>query len=251
MKILVMLSFLLSLGCASGPSARDQQQAEAHQNLAMSLVSRGQLPEALGQLLEAEKLDPRNPQIQYQLGLTYASRDRLDLSEKHLRQALRWKQNFTEARNALARVLNQQEKFEEALVEANKVVKDLTYPHPDRAWVTLGMVYFNQGETQAAREAFSRSIQINRNNCEANAWYGRSLFEDRRYRDSAQALDLAAEMCRSEGPEEALYFGALSYFRMGDTSTAISRLERLEREAQGHYRMRAQSLLGTLRSRVR
>ncbi len=110
---LVWILLFTAASCASwGP--RDPEQAELHLRVGSSLLESGSYPQALSELLKAEELDPENAMIQNNLGLVYFARERLELSEKHIRRAIALDPKFTDAKNNLGRVLIESKKYEEA-----------------------------------------------------------------------------------------------------------------------------------------
>lgn len=247
MKLWISLAILLLLsGCAS--LSEDKEAAELHHRIGVGHINNGNFPLALSELIQAEKLDPSNPQIQNTLGLAYFLRERFDLSENHLRLALSLSPQFSEARNNLGRVLIERGKFKDATQELKIVAKDLTYPHPERVYSNLGLAAFNGKDYKGALDYFKKSIDYQRDNCMSLNYYGRSLYEIKDFSRSAEALDKAAAFCQKSQFDEPQYYGALSYYQLGETKKSEARLEGLLKlYPDGKYRDKAKSALETMR----
>lgn len=242
---------MLSLSACASFFDDSKERAELHMKIGTSHFENGNYPFALKELLEAEKLDPRNPLIQNNLGLTYFMRERYDLAEKHLRKALSLKSDYTDARNNLARVLIDVGRYKEAEAELKIVLDDLTYAASDKAWINFGLSRFNQKDWKGAREAFAKALQVSRDNCVANAYYGRSLFEAGDYSRASEALDRAIGFCQKQMYDEPHYYSALAWYRLGDRDRAVARFEEITNlYPQGKYRDKARAMLDLIRKGV-
>lgn len=201
-------------------------------------------PAALRELIAAERLDPKNPFIQNNLGLTYYLRDQLELAAKHLRLAVKIEPRYSDARNNLARVYIDMEKFDLAIEQLNLAKEDLTYPYPEKTYLNLGLAYFSSKQYEQAQEALLKSIGYERENCYSNTLYGRALYELRRYRTAASTLDRAILFCRERQFEEPHFFSALSYLRMGRKDEAKSRFQEIiSLYPESSFARRSQALL--------
>lgn len=233
---------LLFVGCMSG--AKNREEAELRLRLGTSYLQQGDSPSALRELLVAEKLDPRNAMIQNNLGLVYFFKDRFDLSAEHLKRAIEIDPKFSEARNNYGRVLIELNRHDQAIREIKTVLNDLTYGDPAKAWVNLGIAYFQKGDFANAKESFAKAIEINRNNCLAQTFYGRSLMELGELNRAAPALDNAVVICKPAKFDEPHYFSGLAYYKLGRTSSAIARMEEVMKlYPQGRYAQKAESML--------
>lgn len=219
-----------------------------HLKIALGHLSAGNQPQALAELLQAEKLDDSNPAIQNNLGLTYFFRERLDLAEIHLRNAIDLKPNYSEARNNLGRILIERGKYKEALVEIQKVIDDLTYPTPERAYSNMGLAKFKQNEFESSKKYFLKAIELQRENCMALTYYGRCFYELKDFKRSAEVLDKAVGFCMKSQYDEPHYYSALSYYQIGQVVKAETRLEDLIKlYPDGKYVEKAKTALETMK----
>jgi len=229
-------------------SSRDSEKAELFLRMGASQFENGNYPAALSDLLQAEKLDPLNPAVQNNLGLVYFMRQRLDLAEKHLRNALGLNSHFSDARNNLARVLIEQGRFKEAEKETRIVIDDLTYPSVEKAYINLGLAQFNQKNYGESKQSFLNAINAVRDNCIANTYYGRSFFELQDYANAATALDTAIGFCQRALFDEPHYYSALTYYRLGNKEKSIARFSEIVKlYPEGKYREKSKAMLEMLR----
>jgi type IV pilus assembly protein PilF len=239
---IALISGALIAGCAT--TSHDQERAEYHQRIGTALLQQGHYPDALRELLQAEKLDPRSAAIQNNLGLIYFLRERPDLSAVHLAKAVNMAPGFSEARNNYGRVLIEIGQYDEAIVQLNKVLEDLTYSEPAKAHVNLGLAHFRQGDFKAAKASFTQALKLDRENCLAYSYYGRTLFELNEFKNAANALDNAVIVCKDATMDEPQYFSGLAYYKLGKTSAAVARMEELMKlYPTGRYAKKAESLL--------
>jgi Tfp pilus assembly protein PilF len=225
----VLAAILMLSGCASASKA-DKERAGLYFKIGTGFLSKGQYPQAMSELLKAEQLDPKNPQILNNLGLVFYLRGRVKQAEEKFRKAIKYESRFSDAKNNLARALMDQQKYPEAIKLLEEVEADLTYGAPERICSNLGMAYFEQGNFKKAEGYLSRSIEIRRQNCTTANYYGRTLLELKRPKESAEMLDQAVEYCRATKFEEPLYFSAMSYFTLGEKEKSRARLEELLKE---------------------
>lgn len=233
-------------GCATNSKTREE--AALRGQIGTAHLARGNYPAALRELMQAEKLDPKNVSVQNNLGLVYFFRNRFDTSLSHLSRALEIAPEYSDARNNYARVLIEVGRFDEARKQLDQVLADLTYNEPAKAWVNYGLLYFKKKDYEAARTKFAEAIKINRDNCLAQTLYGRSLLEMGKGEIAAQALDNAVVVCRPQQYDEPFYYSGLAYYKLGRTSAAIARMEEIMKlYPQGTYAVKAESMLKLMR----
>jgi len=91
----ILILFLGIAGCASNrePQFGKNDPAAYHYQMGLSYLAERNFTSALFELTEAEKLDPDNPELLYNLGLAYIGKRRPDLAEKPLQKTLLLKPN--------------------------------------------------------------------------------------------------------------------------------------------------------------
>lgn len=249
--ISIFAIFVCFFVAACATSEKKGLLAKSHLDLGNSFYGQQRYPEALREMLKAQKLDPNNPVILNALGLTYHARGRSDLGIKTLYQALDKDPNFTEARNNLVRILIETKDFKTAEKELALVKKDLTYGALDKVYLNEGLLYYDQKKYEKSLEPFSKAIEYSRSSCAAHHFYGRSLFEIKKYEEAANALDRAVAFCQRSGNDEPHYYSALAHYRAGEKRKAVVRFEEiLQLYPNGQYFDRSKSLLEIVRKEI-
>lgn len=235
------------MSCASWWQ-QDKTKADLYLRMGISQLESGNYPYALRDLLKAEELDPKNAVTQNNLGLVYFFRERMDLAENHLRKAVAIDDKYSEARNNLSRVLIERGQFAAAEKEVTKVINDLTYPNPEKAYINLGLIKFNQKDYAGSQAAFTKVTESVPDDCVANTYLGRSLFESGNYSRAAEALDRAIGFCQKSLYDEPHYYSALAYYRLGEKSKSVARFEEVVKYyPTGKYREKAKGMLSLIR----
>lgn len=243
LKIIVLSLSLVS--CSLLSKKEKQKTAELHQQMGVSYIQQQNYPLALGELLKAQSLDPRNPVIQSNIGLNYFLMKKYKRSIKHFQKAIRFSSKYTEARNNLARVYIEVGKYSEAKKHLLIARKDLTYPNPEKIWINLGLIEFNLHKYEKAKKYFLNSIEVKKRNCLSNYMYGRALYALKKYTLSSSALDKAIDFCQSSLPE-SYYYSALSYYRNGYSKKAQKRFRQvLERFPESSLAESARKFIST------
>lgn len=244
LALLFFYGFYLS-GCVS-PGATTKDYADLHFRVGSAHLEKGNFPEALKELLQAESYKTNNPLIYNNLGMTYFMLERYEQSEINFKKAISLNPNFTEGRNNLSRVLVERGKYREAREQIKKVLEDLTYTQPAKVFINLGLSYFKEQKYSESREAFLKAVNYDRENCLAQSYYGRSLLEMKELQRSIQVLDKASAYCLKVNFDEPIYFSAIAYYRMGDSMKARARLEALVQK-NSSLKDKAESMLEILR----
>lgn len=248
MRQLIWILCVFGLAGCAGTEKQNRERADLYLRMGASHIEAGNYPFALRDLLKSEEYNPKNPATQNNLGLVYFMREKYDLSVQHFKKALELDPQFSDSRNNLARVYIEQGKFKDAEDELKKVLNDLTYPTPEKAYINLGLAKFNQKQFQAALHFFSKVLQSHPDDCIANTYRGRSLFEMKDYGTAAEALDRAIGFCQKNLYDEPHYYSALTYYRLGNKAKATARFEEIIKlYPNGNYREKSKGMLELLR----
>jgi tetratricopeptide (TPR) repeat protein len=114
----------------------------------------------------------------------------------------------------------------------------IVYPQYDAAFDNLGATYMQLGETDKARAAFERAVQLNDKNADAERNYARVLLTDQNY---TRAIELLTKALTIEPQDPAsLTLLAMAQLRTGDLDAALQnalRVHQLQHQgyAVAHY----------------
>ncbi len=228
--------------CETAP--KNKEAAQLHLQIGTAQLSGGNYPLAMKELQEANELDPENEMIENNLGLAYFVREKYDLAEKHLSKAIKLKPKYTDALNNLARVHIELGRHDQAIKELDQVLNDLTYQSAEKAWVNLGLAYFQKGDFQVAKNKFTEAIKLNRTHCLAHTLFGRSELELDDFARASAELDRAIVFCKQSRFDEPHYYSGISYFRMGNREKGMARMQEvLKYYPNGKYAARAKNMI--------
>ena len=125
----------------------------------------GRYREAILGLNDVIQMDPEYRDAGYLLGLCYANLDRHAEAEEQFKSLLKRRPNDAKTWAALAYAYLNQEKPQEA-VEAYEKLANLT-PDDPGVWIDMGDIYISLGNRQKAEQAYRKSLEIDKDNEEA------------------------------------------------------------------------------------
>ncbi len=143
------LFMLAGLGACAG-SQKQKAAAESHLNLGMAYVDSGDYTAALKELLEAERNDPKNPQIHYYLSIVYYGKGYNDKALAEGEKAVQLKPDYSVAYNFLGTVYYSQGQYEKAVAAFKKALDDMLYETPSLALYNMGKAYYRLGDYNQA-----------------------------------------------------------------------------------------------------
>lgn len=233
--------FSILTGCAT--SDKDEGKAALYLQIGNDLLAQNNYPEALSNLLQAQKYAPDNPVVLNSLGMLYFAREKYETAAGYIQRAVKSEPRYTDARTNLGRVYIAQGKYNKAIFETKKALKDLTYGQPEKAQTNLGLAYLRKNNFRAAKAQLSSAIKLNKDYCPAYNYYGQTLMKLKDYDSSAGIFDRAIKVCQNS-PEEVHFLSGLSYYQMGKQQMALIRLKEVAKlYPASEYAEKSRSLL--------
>ena len=224
---------LVSMGCAPAKTKpKDPATATANNiRLAESYYQAGRVSEALSILQKAVDSAPTNaPLLNYYGQLSFLA-GRNDVAETSFTKALVLDPHLTDARNNLGSVYDATGKKTQAEQEYKAVLKDTTYPTPEKVYMNLGLLYGSQGRQEEAIANLRRAVELN-----PKFWHGH--FELASALDRAGLLDEAAREYEVAAPDyrnngEYHYRLGLVYMKLQQPGVAREHLMRCQELSPG------------------
>jgi tetratricopeptide (TPR) repeat protein len=139
-QFFTLLLFLSA--CALGESSR--KQASYHYQMGLSYLGENNITGALVELTEAEKLNPDDPDLQFNLGRAYFLKNRHDIAEQKFLKVLALKPEFSEARYNLGLDYLLMKRWDEAAYQFKLVTEDIFYQNQEFASINLGIAYLGK-----------------------------------------------------------------------------------------------------------
>ncbi|HOG12477.1 MAG: tetratricopeptide repeat protein [Smithellaceae bacterium] len=156
LMILLVAGQLFFLSCTSTPYHRDQ--ADIHLQKGVALLQAGKHIGALGELLEAEKNAPDDPEIRYYLGIAYLGRGLKDQSMEQFQKAVSLKEDYSEAHNYIGVMQMDAGEWQPAIDSFDRALKNYLYPTPAFALYNSGVAYYNLQNYDMALSRFQRAL---------------------------------------------------------------------------------------------
>lgn len=162
--ILIILLWGL-LGCAAKPISTipKEQQAQAHLDLSAAYLRTGDFTAALKELKDAERLQPRDPEIHYSMGIAYHGAGFTEKAVDALKRAIDLKSNYSDAHNYLGTIYLERNEHKEAISQFSKALSNELYETPDLALYNMGLAYYRTGNHARAIDTYAEAIRRNPN----------------------------------------------------------------------------------------
>lgn len=222
-RFLFFFIIISTLTACTTLDPKREELASVKMQMGLAELQRGDLPLALKILLEAEEINPRSAPLQNNLGLVYFFRKKYDLSIQHFSKAVDLDAKFSEARNNIGRVYLEIRDYQKAEKALEPVVEDLTYANFVSSYNNMGLAKFNLKKFSEALTYFTRSVESLKEDCFSQLYFGRTLLELKRNKLAAARLDLAGYYCRQSKIDEAQYYAAIAYYRLGRVDVSLNR----------------------------
>ncbi len=186
MKYSLLFIFFISLfaSCSSNKTLHkspEEEKAELYYDHGTEKLVNKRYTEALKYFLKAEKLQPKNPKIQNNLGMTYWFKKQSEKAVYHLKKAIENDENDGDARNNLASVYYQKKKYDLALLEYRKVATNLIYDHQYRVLYNMALIYGKKGDQEKMIEYLNLSLKEKNDYCPTHFKLGRHYFSTKRF----------------------------------------------------------------------
>jgi tetratricopeptide (TPR) repeat protein len=190
---------------------------------------------ALFDLSEAEKLDPENPDLLYNLGLAFIGKKRPDLAEAKLLKAILLKQNFSIARNDLGVAYLDLKRWDSAIQQFKIVKDDLFYDNNENAAINLGLAYLGKGDYPKALEELQAVGALNPRNPVIRLSLGRVWFAMNKSEQAIVEYSKALDIYRD--------YGAAHYY-LGQAQVKLNRIDAARASFKEAVRLIPESELG-------
>jgi Tfp pilus assembly protein PilF len=164
---LALLVLLALPGCATNAANRYEaehriKQANSHFELGVDHLENGRYANGLRELMLAETLQPTNPRIHAALAEAYMRKGKVVEAETHLVRALEIDPKYHDARLNLSGLYLMIGRYEDAIVQAQALVDDVTFPGVWRAYTNRAIAEMRLGNNAVAREQLDLAVDFNK-----------------------------------------------------------------------------------------
>lgn len=252
MRISLTLMFIFFfVSCASKKNDENSsniKKAEIYYNHGTQSLLTKNYTKALKNLSQAHLLNPNDSKIHNNLGMAFYFKNRPARGIKHLKQALKLDPKNTEARLNLATVYMNTKKYNDAKMQFDMVLNDLTFGGQFRTYFNLGLLSLKQNNQQQAINYFKQSLDESNNYCPSHFQLGNIYFNQGDYSKALNSYKSAAQGACYDSPGPHFKQG-LSYMKLKEYDIAQDKFnEVIERFSdQSNYQSMANKKLKELR----
>ena len=140
--------------------APPENRVNAQLDLARGYLEQGNTERARSSLNKALEIDSRSVEAHVLLAVLNAAESEWGLAEQHFKTALSINPRDAMALNNYGSFLYSRGRFEESVQYLNTLVQDPDYRARSQAYENLGLAQLRVNQKEAARESFSRALQL-------------------------------------------------------------------------------------------
>ncbi len=163
--LFIVVAVAVTVGCGNkklSVSLAKQKDAKSSYDLAMAFFKSDKGPQAIGEMLEASKLDPYSAEIQNGLGLLYYHKERFEKSEAAYKKAIELDPAYSDARHNLGTLYLYLGRYPEAVSQFNEALTNDTYRNQANTLNSLGWAHFKMQDYVVAEKHFKEVIKRDR-----------------------------------------------------------------------------------------
>ncbi len=215
------LALMLSACMAENPlghEASTDERAQVQLQLGVRYLEMGMLTEAREKLLNAERYDSQNAEVQDALAVLSERLGQREDADHHYRRAIELNPQSYSSKNNYGRFLCETGRFDEGF----KLLQEaLDNPLNNRKWyaqTNIGLCYLKQGQTDLAEQAFRHALQYQPDYAPALQQMQKISYQNGRYM-SARAF-LQRYLAVAEHTPETLWVGWQTERALGNQAMA-------------------------------
>ena len=227
-RFVLFLAFLTiclaSVSCASNLAVR-KDKAEVSRTIGEGYLGEGNVSEALGELLKAEKLYDKDPYLHYALGLAYFAKEEFELAISHFDKAVDLKPDYSEAFNSMGTVYLRLKEWDKAISCFNKARANLLYATSYFALNNLGDAYRGKESYELAIDFYEKALEDNPRFANAHRGLGLTYLDLGDYEAAVRFLEKAVKY--APGFASAQYDLGRAYAGKYDTEKAMAAFKKV------------------------
>jgi type IV pilus assembly protein PilF len=227
-----------SLGCSSAQVEAEKRTKKAgfHHKLALGYLTSKRVDLAIRELIQAFEQDDDHAKSRYLFGFVLFGRKRFEEAAANFRRAIKRDKHFFAARNHLGVTYLQMERWAEAVVALEPLLKEPTYTTPYLVHNNLGWAYLKQANLRMAGKHLRMATFINPKFCQGHRNLGLLAVEQRDLTAAVGHFEEAIEKC----PKIAEF-----HFQLGEVLSASHHTNRAQAAFRTCKKLAGRSHLGT------
>ena len=216
--ILLALTVVTVSGCAMSEATR--KQASYHFQMGLSYLGENNIPRALVEFTEAEKINPEDPELLNYLGLTYFYKKKYELAEVKYLKALKMRPAYSEVRNHLGVNYLEMRRWDDAIKQFQMVSDDLFYQNPEVPVINMGLAYYGKGDYTKALTVLQAAVNDFPRVPQARVTLGKVFMATGKIGQAIGEFRTAIEMNKEYA--DAHYNLGLAYVKINNNVAAMS-----------------------------
>ncbi len=191
---------------------------------------RGQYTEALKNFMKASEVNPKNPEVYFNIGRSYNKLKKTLEAMNALQKAVELKPNYAVAKTVLKKVEAELAKKDKSSVQTFsrnyriQIPPEISYPYPD---FTAGFYAYYDGDRQGSEEKFERDMKKTEKRVQAIMDQAVINYHVGRFTEAAKYFQMAAE---ADPVNASAFFDlGLSYEQSGRSGDAIDSYQKAVR----------------------
>jgi type IV pilus assembly protein PilF len=160
LKIFMLITLISAISCATTPGPDTLQQAGAHYKVGVAYLNEAKVQQAFVEFQKAYELSPRDKEVLNAIGIIYLlyfeeTAKAIEFFEK----ATKVDQNYSDGYNNLGVAYEKLGRYEMAISFYKKALSNLTYPTPEKAYISMGNSLYRLGKYEEAISSFKEAIK--------------------------------------------------------------------------------------------
>lgn len=218
--VLIFLCIAVFLA-ACAPTALQKERSEAFLHKGVSFIELRQYPNALRELMEAEKYNPQDERIYYHKGIVYHAMNMKEKAFESFQRAISIKNDYSEAHNYLGTLYNAEGMWDKAIEHFDKAVANPLYTTPALPLYNAGWAYYSKKDYKKAMDSYVRALQREPETVlrpQIQKFIGKIYFDQSDYNNAIKHLRQAVTLDPSLF--DAHFFLGESYLKIMDKTNA-------------------------------
>lgn len=191
---ILMVTALIG-GCVTTVESRLTRKAnpdkavENYTQLGMGYMQQGRYDRARTRLNRALELNSDYAPAHSAMGLLLQLEGEAELAKESFETSLDLDSEYSQGHYSYGLFLMQNKDFEPACDHLKQAAQDIEFQQRGKAYTSLGLCYFRQGDSKKAIETFKRTLKVQRYNAEALVNLTALLFEETRFKEAQTYYD--------------------------------------------------------------
>ena len=207
-RYLFIIAILCLISCAGNLEVRKKQE-KAIKNLAEAYLRQGDYITALKELLNAEKIYAKDPELQNLIGTTYLIQNNPELAIVHLKKALRLNSEFAPAKNNLGTAYMAKKNWDAAIKCYKELTSNMLYVTPHYSLLNMGFAYYNKKDYKLSEKYYREALKKKPDYIKALIGIGRTKIKLNKLSDAESFLltaDKTIEKSLKKEPKAAVLY---------------------------------------------